>query len=89
MGGREGWRFVGKEIKEGEKINGTELKNQSRTPRTWTSPPSCRAVLVPADVSRFIRVVATIVVEVTAPQDGDALPVVAGELRLAVAGTVV
>ncbi len=57
--------------------------------RTWAPSPSRGAVLVSADVSRLVRVVAAVVVEVAAPQDGDALAVAAGELGLGVASSVV
>jgi hypothetical protein len=56
---------------------------------TWTSLPSGRTVLVPADVRGFIGVVATIVVEVAAPQDRDTLAIVARELCFRVASSVV
>ena len=61
----------------------------SEPSRTWASPPSGGAVLVPADVRGFVGIVAAVVVEVASPQDRNALAVVARELRLRVTSTVV
>lgn len=51
----------------------------------WTAPPTHSAIVVSANVSRLIAVVAAIIVKVATPQGGDAFAVVARKLGLRMA----
>ncbi len=64
-------------------------KKQKTLQLTWTSSPASGTVLVPADVSGFVGIVAAVVIEVAAPQDGNAFAVVARKFGFRIAGSVV
>lgn len=51
----------------------------------WTLLPAGATISVPTQVSRFVRVVAAVIVKVAVPQLGNALAVVAAILRVLVA----